>query len=166
MGNAIKLSGRTFLAPHRGSCPKGLRKRTGFLGVKRRENPVRRHFERSEMRGQHYGVSNIVRWPLACPYCLRHFPRGGKQGICEMTESVESPWLPIGGAARRAEGAALRYIPHCSITASMPLLSSALPPKGEARCLQEDVFSIEPVEPFNWRRIPCLIVQSSLRTTA
>ena len=23
MGNAIKLSGRTFLAPHRGSCPKG-----------------------------------------------------------------------------------------------------------------------------------------------
>ena len=24
MGNAIKLSGRTFLAPHRGSCPKGL----------------------------------------------------------------------------------------------------------------------------------------------
>ena len=39
-GNAIKLSGRTFLAPHRGSCPKGLCKRTGFLGVKRRENPV------------------------------------------------------------------------------------------------------------------------------
>ena len=29
----------------------GLCKRTGFLGVKRRENPVRRHFERSEMRG-------------------------------------------------------------------------------------------------------------------
>ena len=50
-GNAIKLSGRTFVAPHRGSCPKGLCKRTGFLGVKRRENPVRRHFERSEMRG-------------------------------------------------------------------------------------------------------------------
>ena len=23
MSNAIKLSGRTFLAPHRGSCPKG-----------------------------------------------------------------------------------------------------------------------------------------------
>ena len=23
MGKAIKLSGRTFLAPHRGSCPKG-----------------------------------------------------------------------------------------------------------------------------------------------
>ena len=23
LGNAIKLSGRTFLAPHRGSCPKG-----------------------------------------------------------------------------------------------------------------------------------------------
>ena len=51
MGNAIKLSGRTFLAPHRGSSPKGLCKRTGFLGVKRRENPVRCHFERSEMRG-------------------------------------------------------------------------------------------------------------------
>ncbi len=28
-------------------------------------------------RGQHYGISNIVRWPLACPYCLRHFPRRG-----------------------------------------------------------------------------------------
>ena len=23
LGNAIKLSGRTFLTPHRGSCPKG-----------------------------------------------------------------------------------------------------------------------------------------------
>ena len=23
LGNAVKLSGRTFLAPHRGSCPKG-----------------------------------------------------------------------------------------------------------------------------------------------
>ena len=51
LGNVIKLSGRTFLAPHQGSCPNGLCKRTGFLGVKRRENPVRRHFERSEMRG-------------------------------------------------------------------------------------------------------------------
>ena len=80
-GNAIKLSGRTFLAPHRGSSPKGLCKQTGFLGVKRRENPVRRHFERSEMRGQHYGVSNVVRWPLACPYCLRHFPRRWKQDV-------------------------------------------------------------------------------------
>ena len=43
LGNAIKLSGRTFLAPHRGSSPKGLCKRTGFLEVKRRENPVRNH---------------------------------------------------------------------------------------------------------------------------
>ena len=42
-GKAIKLSGRTFLAPHRGSSPMGLCKRTGFLGVKRRENPVRLH---------------------------------------------------------------------------------------------------------------------------
>ena len=50
-GKAIKLSGRTFLPPHRGSSPMGLCKRTGFLEVKRRENPVRRHFERSEMRG-------------------------------------------------------------------------------------------------------------------
>ena len=57
LGNAIKLSGRTFLAPHRGNCPKGLRKRTGFLGVKRRENPVRRHFERSEMRGLRSGIA-------------------------------------------------------------------------------------------------------------
>ena len=87
-GKAIKLSGRTFLAPHRRSSPKGLCKRTGFLGVKRRENPVRRHFERSEMRGQHYGISNIVRWPLACPYCLRHFPRRGKQVITALTISL------------------------------------------------------------------------------
>ena len=57
LGNAIKLSGRTFLAPHRGSCPKGLCKRTGFLGVKRRENPVRRYFERSEMRGLRSGIA-------------------------------------------------------------------------------------------------------------
>ena len=57
LGNAIKLSGRTFLAPHRGSCPKGLCKRTGFLGVKRLENPVRRHFERSEMRGLRSGIA-------------------------------------------------------------------------------------------------------------
>ena len=57
LGNAIKLSGRTFLAPHRGSCPKGLCKRTGFLGVKRRENPVRHHFERSEMRGLRSGIA-------------------------------------------------------------------------------------------------------------
>ena len=56
-GNAIKLSGRTFLAPHWGSCPKGLCKRTGFLGVNRRENPVRRHFERSEMRGLRSGIA-------------------------------------------------------------------------------------------------------------
>ena len=55
--NAIKLSGRTFLAPHRGSSPKGLCKRTGFLGVKRHENPVRRHFERSEMRGLRSGIA-------------------------------------------------------------------------------------------------------------
>ena len=55
--NAIKLSGRSSLAPHRGSCPKGLCKRTGFLGVKRRENPVRRHFERSEMRGLRSGIA-------------------------------------------------------------------------------------------------------------
>ena len=57
LGNAIKLSGRTFLAPHRGSYPKGLCNRTGFLGVKRRKNPVRRHFERSEMRGLRSGIA-------------------------------------------------------------------------------------------------------------
>ena len=57
LGNTIKLSGRTFLAPHRGSSPMGLCKRTGFLGVKRRENPVRCHFERSEMRGLRSGIA-------------------------------------------------------------------------------------------------------------
>ena len=44
--------------------------------------------------------------------------------------------LPPSFGRRCPEGAdrvALRYIPHCSITASMPLLPSALPPKGEAR---------------------------------
>ena len=56
-GKAVKVSGRTFLAPHRGSSPMGLCKRTGFLGVTRRENPVRRHFERSEMRGLRSGVA-------------------------------------------------------------------------------------------------------------
>ena len=56
-GNVIQLSSRTFLAPHRGSSPKGLCKRTGFLGVERRENPVRRHFERSEMRGLRSGIA-------------------------------------------------------------------------------------------------------------
>ena len=91
-GKAIKLSGRTFLAPHRGSCPKGLCKRTGFLGVKRLENPVRRHFERSEMRGLRSGVA----------------------GKCWNIDSI--------GLFNIA-----RY------TAGMPLLPSALPPKGEAR---------------------------------
>ena len=57
LGHAIKLSGRTFLAPHRGSSPMGLCKRTGFLGVKRRENQVRRHLERSEMRGLRSGIA-------------------------------------------------------------------------------------------------------------
>ena len=91
-GIAIKLSGRTFLAPHRGSCPKGLCKRTGFLGEKRRENPVRRHFERSEMRGLRSGVA----------------------GKCWNIDSI--------GLFNIA-----RY------TTGMPLLPSALPPKGEAR---------------------------------
>ena len=95
--NAIKLSGRTFLAPHRGSSPKGLCKRTGFLGVKRHENPVRRHFERSEMRGLRSGI--------ACK--------------CWNIDSV--------GLFNM-----VRY------TASMPLLPSALPPKGDTRCLRDD----------------------------
>ena len=82
---------RILLAPHRGSSPKGLCKRTGFLGVKRRENPVRRHFERSEMRGLRSGI--------ACK--------------CWNIDSI--------GLFNIA-----RY------TASMPLLPSALPPKGEA----------------------------------
>ena len=43
LGNAIKLSGRTFLAPHRGSCPKGLCKRTGFQRRYAPKNPVRLH---------------------------------------------------------------------------------------------------------------------------
>ena len=33
-------------------------------------------------------------------------------------------WLPIGGAARRAEGAALRYIGHCSMAVGMPYLAA------------------------------------------
>ena len=50
-----------------------------------------------------------------------------------LSQAAEHSWLPIGGAAQRAEGAALRYIQHCSMAAGMPLLPSALPPKGEAR---------------------------------
>ena len=91
-GNGIKLSGRPFLAPHRGSSPMGLCKRTGFLGVKRRENPVRRHFERSEMRGLRSGVAGKF-WNI------------DSIGLFNIA----------------------RY------TAGMPLLPSALPPKGEAR---------------------------------
>ena len=88
-GNAIKLSGRTFLAPHRGSSPKGLCKRTGFLGVKRRENPVRRHFERSEMRGlrsciarkcwniDSVGLFNIARYTAGMPLLPSALPPKG-----------------------------------------------------------------------------------------
>ena len=43
-------------------------------------------------------------------------------------KSSETPFR-----ATRDEGAALRYIEHCSMAAGMPLLPSALPPKGEAR---------------------------------
>ena len=39
-------------------------------------------------RGKHYGISNIVRWPLACPHCLRHFPQRGKQVITALTISL------------------------------------------------------------------------------
>ena len=42
-------------------------------------------------------------------------------------KSSETPFR-----AKRDEGAALRYIQHCSMAAGMPLLPSALPPKGEA----------------------------------
>ena len=87
-GQCYSVKRQNILSSPSGSCPEGLCKRTGFLGVKRRENPVRRHFERSEMRGQHYGVSHIVRWPLACPYCLRHFPRRGKQVVAALTISL------------------------------------------------------------------------------
>ena len=77
-GKAIKLSGRTFLAPHRGSSPMGLCKRTRFLGVKRRENPVRRHFERSEMRG------------AAWRYCMKE---SGKERLKQVIyESTRAPF--------------------------------------------------------------------------
>ena len=60
-----------------GSSPKGLCKRTGFLGVKRRENPVRRHFERSEMRG------------AAWRYCMKESGKERlKQVIYESTLST------------------------------------------------------------------------------
>ena len=71
LGNAIKLSGRTFLAPHRGISPKGLCKRTGFLGVKRRENPVRLHILPSALppkgEARRYVVNdflNLIAFPL------------------------------------------------------------------------------------------------------
>ena len=43
--------------------------------------------------------------------------------ICKLLDLVRSggmSWLPIGGAARRVEGAALRYIGHCSMAVGMP----------------------------------------------
>ena len=45
--------------------------------------------------------------------------------ICKLLDLVKSggiSWLPIGGggAAWRAEGAALRYIGHCSMVVGMP----------------------------------------------
>ena len=100
LGNAIKLSGGTFLAPHRGSCPKGLCKRTGFLGVKRRENPVRRHFERSEMRGLRSGIAwkcwnidsiglfNIARYTASMPLLPSALPPKGKQDVTQLTISL------------------------------------------------------------------------------
>ena len=33
-------------------------------------------------------------------------------------------WFMVQGSGFRAEGAALRYIPHCSITAGMPHLAA------------------------------------------
>ncbi len=48
------------------------------------------------LRGQHYGISNIVQWPLACPYCLRHFPRRGKQVITALTISLINSITPKG----------------------------------------------------------------------
>ena len=56
-----------------------------------------------------------------------------------------------------ADRVALRYIPHCSITASMPLLPSALPPKGEARRYVANDFLNLIVLPMRrrliWRRL-------------
>ena len=80
-GNAIKLSGRTFLAPHRGSCPEGLCKRTGFLGVKQRENPVRRHFERSEMRGSTTVYPTLFDDRWHAPIAFGTSPEGGSKSL-------------------------------------------------------------------------------------
>ena len=78
------------MAPHRGSSPKGLCKRTGFLGVTRRENPVRRHFERSEIRGLRSGVAgkcwnidsiglfNIARYTAGIPLFPSALPPKGE----------------------------------------------------------------------------------------
>ncbi|CUP23381.1 Uncharacterised protein [Bacteroides xylanisolvens] len=66
LGNAIKLSGRTFLAPHRGSSPKG---RGGYAAVLPESVGISIVSD--------YSTSYAI--PLACPFCLRHFPRRGKQ---------------------------------------------------------------------------------------
>ena len=50
-------------------------------------------------------------------------------------KSSETPFR-----AKRDEGAALRYIQHCSMAAGMPLLPSALPPKGEASRYGANIF--------------------------
>ena len=79
--NAIQLSGKTFLAPHRGSCPEGLCKRTGFLGVKRRENPVRRHFERNEMRGSTTVYPTLFDDRWYAPIAFGTSPEGGSKTL-------------------------------------------------------------------------------------
>ena len=47
----------------------------------------------------------MERYTVSMPLLPSALPLEGEQGVYEMTESVECPWLPIGGAARRAEGA-------------------------------------------------------------
>ena len=67
-GNVIQLSSRTFLAPHRGSSPKG---RGGYAAVL--------HESVGISIASDYSTWYAI--PLACPYCLRHFPRRGKQDV-------------------------------------------------------------------------------------
>ena len=78
LGNAIKLSGRTFLAPHRGSSPKG---RGGSITVYPTLFDGRWHApSRCARNGVSldFSVALLLKIQFACTYCLRHFPPKGE----------------------------------------------------------------------------------------
>ena len=95
-GNAIKLSGRTFLAPHRGSSPKGLCKRTGFSRRYAPKNPVRLHILPSALppkgEARRYVANDFLN--------LIALPQGGRQQN-EDTAFLDTMPFPMEKGKRR-----------------------------------------------------------------